>query len=508
MNILMGNKKDQIKIGIILSYVATAINSVITLAFTPVVIRLLGKSEYGLYNISNSVVSYLGLLSFGFSSSFIRFYSRAKQSKDEDEIARVNGMFMIVFCIIAILALIAGGFVVENIEVVFGESLSVEEITRSRILIGILVVNIAITFPAYVFEANVMANERYLFQKIIRIIRIGVNPFIALPLMLLGYGSYGLVLATLTMTIVDLVANIWYCKKYLHIRFLFRNLNISIFKEIAVFSSYIFLNMLVDQINWNLDQLILGAKKGTSNVAVYSVGSQLNTCYLAIASTVSSVYIPRIHKLVLQGKEREISDLFVAIGRIQFMILGTILGGFVVLGRYFILNIFAGEGYSNSWVVALWLMAPATIPYMQLLGVEIQRAKNQHKFRSIVYAALAVVNGCVSYLICPKWGEVGCAAVTGISMLIGPGLIMNWYNSKYIGLDIRRFWREILSIVPAFVILMFISMVISWIVPISNFVTFIVEGCVFVLLAGILLWKMAFNENEKQGIRGMILRKK
>ncbi len=498
---------SQIQIGIVLSYVATAINSIITLAFTPLVIRLLGKSEYGLYNISNSVVSYLGLLSFGFSNSFIRFYTRAKKEKDEDEVARVNGVFMIIFTAIAVLAVVAGTVIVMNLDIIFGAKLSAEELQRSRILIGILVVNIAITFPAYVYEANVMANERYLFQKVIYIIKIGLNPFVALPLILKGYGSYGMVFATLLMTIVSLVSNIWYCKKRLKIRFVFKGINIDVFKEIATFSSFIFLNMLVDQINWNLDQLIIGAKKGTEHVAVYSAGSQLNTCYLAVASTVSSVYIPRIHKLVLEGKKKDISDLFIGIGRIQFIILGIVLGGFWLYGKYFIINIFAGKGYENAYYVALWLMAPATIPYMQLLGVEIQRAKNQHKFRSLVYAVLALFNGIVSYLVCSMWGEIGCAAVTGISMLIGPGIIMNWYNHKYVGLDIPRFWKEILSITPSIVMAVIISFIIREILPVLNMATFLTEGIIYVITLGGALWIFGLNEEEKKGICGILFRK-
>lgn len=497
-------EKSQLKIGIVLSYVATAINSIITLGFTPIVIHLLGKSEYGLYNISNSVVSYLGLLSFGFSNAFIRFYSRAKQKGDEEEVARVNGIFMLVFCVIAVIAVIAGGIVVANLELIFGAKLSSAEIQRSKFLIAILIFNIALTFPSYVFEANVMANERYLFQKIIYILKIGLNPFIALPLILQGYGSFGLVWATLLMTVVNLVANIWYCKRKLKMRFCFRGLDFGIFKEIATFSSFIFLNMLVDQINWNLDQLILGARKGSENVAVYAAGSQMNTCYLAVASTVSSVYIPRVHKMVLEGKKKEISDLFIAIGRVQFMILGTVITGFILFGEFFMVHIFAGAGYENSYYVALWLMAPATIPYMQLLGVEIQRARNQHKFRSIVYAALALINGIVSFLVCPIWGEVGCAAVTGLSVFVGPGLIMNWYNGKYVELNIKKFWQQIMSIVPAFIVAFAVGAIIREIVPIESLEIFLAEGIAFVILVALALWLMAFNKVEKNGILQML----
>ena len=42
--------KNQLKAGIILSYVSTAVTIAIQLIYMPIMIRLLGKSEYGLYN--------------------------------------------------------------------------------------------------------------------------------------------------------------------------------------------------------------------------------------------------------------------------------------------------------------------------------------------------------------------------------------------------------------------------------------------------------------------------
>lgn len=500
------NGKSQIKIGIVLSYVATGVNSLITLAYTPLIIRLLGKSEYGLYNISNSIVSYLGILSYGFSNAFIRFYSRAKQDGNEREVARVNAIFFLIFCAIGIIAIVAGGIVVVNLDFFFGAKFVGEELKRLKILVTILIVNIGLTFLSYVFEANVMANERFFFQKVIYIIKIGLNPFVALPLVLYGLGSYGLVIATLIMTIVNLVVNIWYCKNKLNIQFCFHNLNWNILKEIATFSSYIFLNVVVDQVNWNLDQLILGARKGSSNVAVYSAGAQLNTCYLALASTVSSVYIPKVYKMVLKGENKQISDLFIAIGRIQFMILGTIISGFVLFGKFFMTNIFAGNGYENSYYVAICLMLPATIPYMQLLGIEIQRAKNLHQFRSIVYAVIAFVNGFISFLICPFGGEIGCAAITGVSVFIGPGIIMNWYNAKYVKLNITKFWKEIFKLLPIFICCFILGIVIQQVLPIKSIGIFFVEGILFVGIITILLWIFALNKEEKRAINRMIFR--
>ncbi|GFI41918.1 hypothetical protein IMSAGC017_01964 [Thomasclavelia cocleata] len=90
-------KTNQLKIGVILSYVGMIVQNIISIVYTSLMLRLLGKSEYGLYQLVFSVVSYLGLLSFGFGSTYVRFYSRYKVKDDVDGIARLNGMFITIF---------------------------------------------------------------------------------------------------------------------------------------------------------------------------------------------------------------------------------------------------------------------------------------------------------------------------------------------------------------------------------------------------------------------------
>ena len=78
-------KLSQKKVGALLSYVSEAIRILTALIYTPIMLRLLGQSEYGLYQLVHSVVSYLSLLSLGFGSAYVRFFSRAKAKKDAYE---------------------------------------------------------------------------------------------------------------------------------------------------------------------------------------------------------------------------------------------------------------------------------------------------------------------------------------------------------------------------------------------------------------------------------------
>ena len=61
---------NQRKVGVILSYAGQFTKILISIIYTPIMLRLLGQSEYGLYQLVYSVVSYLSLLSLGFSSSY------------------------------------------------------------------------------------------------------------------------------------------------------------------------------------------------------------------------------------------------------------------------------------------------------------------------------------------------------------------------------------------------------------------------------------------------------
>ena len=69
---------NQRKIGSILSYAQIGISILLSILYTPLLIRLLGSSEHGLYNTVASTISMMSILSLGFGSGYIRYYSKYK----------------------------------------------------------------------------------------------------------------------------------------------------------------------------------------------------------------------------------------------------------------------------------------------------------------------------------------------------------------------------------------------------------------------------------------------
>lgn len=460
-------------------------------------LRLLGQSEYGLYNLVASVVSYLGILNFGFGSAYMRYYSRYKVIEDKEKIATLNGMFLIIFSVIGLIAVIAGATLAFNTEFIFGNKLNSVELNKSKILIFILVINLAISFPNIVFTSHVMANERFIFQKILQILKTIAHPFVVLPILLMGYGSVGMVVATTFLNIAIEVINVRYSLKTLQMKFKFLNFDFKLMREMIIFSSYIFINLIIDQVNWNVDKFILGRFYGTVSVAVYGLAAQLNSYYSSISTTVSGVFIPRIHRLVaISNDNKALTELFTRIGRFQFIMVSLISTGLIFFGRPFI-YMWAGRNYSDSYPIVLLLIIPVTIPLIQNIGIEIQRAKNMHKFRSWLYLFIAVANVIISIPLAKKYGGLGAAAGTSISLIIGNGFIMNWYYHTRIGLNIIFFWEEIFKFIPSLVIPIILGVIINQYVDLYNIKSFIIYSFIYGSVFCLSMWLWGMNTYEK-----------
>ena len=497
---------DQKKAGVLLSYGQTVLFTAISLVYTPVMLRLLGQSEYGTYTLVNGFISNLSLMSFGLGSAYVRYYTRAEASDGEDGVAKINGMFMTIFLVIGLLSLLVGGVLVANVHRIFAAKLTPREIETARVLMALLVVNIAVSFPCSVFTSYITARERFLFQRLVSMIRTVLNPIVMLPLLLMGLGSVSLVLVTLLLSVVTDVSSALYCRKKLGMRMRFGHFDFALLREMAGFSFFIFLNMIIDQINWTVDTTLLGIISGTAATAIYGVGSQLHRYYMTISTSISGVFVPQINRIVARGEgDDALTRLFTRVGRVQFMLLMLVLTGFIFVGEPFI-EAWGGGAYAGAYPIALLLMAPVTVPLIQNLGIEIQRAKNMHQFRSKVYFVMALFNVAISIPLGMRYGGLGCAMGTAISMLLCNGLVMNWYYHTHIGLDMVYFWRRILSIVPALVPPVLLGLLVLRLHSFTGYGGVLLFALPYCAVYAASVYLLAMNEDERQMVRGIARR--
>lgn len=495
-------KVNQLKSGVILSYAQMILSNLISIIFTPIIIRILGQGEYGVMSLASAIIGYLSLLNLGLGGSYNYFYYKRKKEANEDGIAKLNGMYITIFSVIALVVFIAGMAIIFNARSVLGNELTENELEIAKKLMFISVLSMAITLPTSVFGSYIFVHEKFIFARVVGIIFIILTNVVKLSLLFMGFRSVAITIGIFVVTMVNTLVTVIYSVKVLKFKFNFSGFQLTMLKSMFTFSFLIFLNQIVDQINWSIDKYVIARFYGAASVAVYSIGSSLNSYYVTISSTISNVFSPRINKMVsAQTDDKSLTDLMIKVGRIQFFVLSLIFSGLVFFGEFFIVGYYAGTGYEEAYKVVLILCAPVTIPLIQNVGIEIQRAKNKHRFRSIIYVIMAFFNLGISIPLCKHFGIIGCAIGTAIGIILANVITMNIYYHKKLGLDMIRFWKSILSILPSEILPVLFGIFILKVVKVDTLPEFLIFGVLYVLVFSASVWFISMNESEKSMIK-------
>lgn len=465
--------KKQLKAGVVLSYAQIAISIVVGLVYIPIMINMLGDEEYGLYSTVTATISMLTILSLGFNSSYIRYYAKYKKSNDTESIYKLNGLFLIIFLIIGAIGFICGIFLTYNLGLVFDQGLTASQYETAKVLMLLLTINLTVSFPMSVFQSIISAHERFVFLKLFGMTKTILSPVVSIIALYMGYKSVAIVSITLAISIGTDILYFLYVVYRLKNKFIFRGFEKGIFKDLFAYTAFIAINLIVDQINWAIDKPILVRFKGPAVAGIYSIGFSLYNYYMMFSNATSGLFAPKVHRIANENKEnvaeqkRMFSDLFTRVGRIQFLILSLLATGFVFFGKAFV-RFWIDDGYDNGYYVAMILILSATIPLIQNVGIEIQRALNKHQFRSIVYLIMACINVVLTIFAVQKYGEIGAAASTAVSLVVANGLIMNIYYHKKCNINILCFWKNILRQSVGLIIPVAFGVVIMLFVEISS----------------------------------------
>ncbi len=451
---------NQLKAGAFLSYVSIGLNNVVGLLYTPFMLRMMGQSEYGLYSLVASVVAYLTVLDLGFGNAIVRYTAKFRAEGKIREQYEMFGMFFLLYIGIGILVLLVGAGLYFNIDRLFGATMNENELYKIRVMMLLMVFNLAFTFPMSIWGAVITAYENFVFQKLVNIARIILNPLAMIVMLMIGYRAIGMVVVTTIFNIITLLINYWYCKKKINIRVRFGHFRWGFLKEVSIYSFWIFIDSLVTRYYINIGQLVVGIYCGSLVVAIYALAIQLLLMYSSFSSAINSLLLPKITTLVANNSSSdELSSLFIRIGRIQFFVISFILVGFVIFGREFIV-LWGGVNYYKTYYIALLIFIPFSFDLITNVGITILQAKNKLKYRSIPMLITAFVGIMIMFPMTDKFGVWGCAVVTSASILISNVIISNIMFYKIVNINVlkmvkdfgKMLWFPVLSIIFCFFI--------------------------------------------------------
>lgn len=496
----MSDNKKQLYKGAILSYLLIAVQFIAGLLYTPVILHQLGAQKYGVYSLCTSFTGYLTIFNAAVNAAYVRFYVQAKTRGDR-EIPKINGLFSKIFILLAIIAFGVGLMLDFFAEYILGNKITATEYRTIHNCFFLLSFNVAIAILNCIYSSLIVAHEEFIFAKTISLINVILNLIIIIPLLYHGYGIEIIIFVQAVTSFIALSANKIFCKKFLKEEFDLRSKDDTLLKEVLIFSGFIVIQSIMDQLNWQIDKFILARTRGTVEVSLYSVGSQFLTYYITISSAMSGIFIAEINRRVSVKGDTEVNILFLNTSRIFAIIVFYIMIAFIIFGKPFI-SLWAGEEHLSSYYVALLLMLPVTVSLTQGTGQDIVRAKNKHAVLTLINCSVCILNVCVSIPLAIRFGAFGSAFGTFLTEIIICIIIKNIYYYKVINLDIKRYFYEMLYIIRGLIIpIIFGSLLIGFRIVQFTYFSLVYWGMCFTILYFLSTWFFVANENERNVLR-------
>ena len=498
INIISMNAYKQIRLGAILSYVSIAVNIFTGLLYTPWMVASIGKSQYGLYTLANSVIS-LFLVDFGLSSATGRYLSKYNAEGDRESAERFLGAVYKLYLLIdaaILVVLIAVFFLMDKIFV----NLTAEELEQFRVVYTISAVFSLVNFPFVTFNGILTAYEKFVPLKIADLLYRLVNVGFSAIVLLLDYGLYALVTVHAVAGLVMMVFKYIVIHRSISLKINFRGISDDLYKEIFRFSFWVTVSSLAARLVIGITPAILGVTADSEEIALFGVVTTIEGYSFVITSAIGGFFMTRISAaLAKNDAEKTLNPLFLSVGKFQYLLLGIVIAGFAVNGKNFIC-LWMGDDYIESFFGIMLIIIPGLFCTPLQIASTMMTVMNKVRKMALVTVLTGIVNVCLAFPLSHRFGVIGACTSIAIAYMVR-NVVQTILYHRELPLDIPRFMKEcyVKMSVPILVTVG-IGLGVNRFIPDGGWGIFLIKAAVTVIIYALTTLCFALNKQERQGL--------
>lgn len=485
--------------GVTLSYMTTFVSLGVSLLLTPIIIRLLGQSDYGLYESIGSFVNYLAVLDLGFGAVVTRYTAKYQQEGDFEARDKFLYTCRNIYLVLCGIILALGACLYVFLDDAFGKSFTPEELSRAKLLYVIVLFTTAISIFSQVYKGLLNGVQLFIWPRIIQLIKAVLSKVVSIVILYWGANSVGFTAVILVFEIVSCILLMY--KAHQTVTFVRNRMPKKQLFEILTFTSYLFVLAIVGQIYWQIDKLVLGMILGTISVAIYSAALNIENILRNVSSSIKDVLIPKAAQITEEQIKTTTltTDFMIKSGRIILMVYGLMVIGITVLGEKFI-YLWLGEDYVSATPL-LWILGYSTLlPTVLLPGEELCKTFNRHGPLTLIYLLVSILNIVLTVVMVKSMGLYGAAYSTAIGLIVGNVIVSLAYFKKVLNINVTKL---LFSTFHGITIILIIVGVIGYgvdkyIMSSYSWFNLCIEGVIMVFSFFMLMHFFGFNNFEKQ----------
>ena len=486
------------KMGITLSYVNTFLSMVFGIILSSYLIRALGDTEYGVYQTVTAFANYLLILELGTGTITQRNVVICYQNGDQEGIDKTISTMWLITIILSLAISVISIFFYCSIDDLYRNTMSPDQVQYAKKIFFFFMGNLLLTFLTQTLNGYALGVKKFSFAQIARLARVVIRTVTIIGITVFYRHSIVIAAVDFLLSLVCFLLTFNFCRRKcsMHIR-------ISLFDKSIIAESLplclaLLLQSVIQQANNSVDKVIIGARLSVASVAVYSVAQQIYSIFISVMIAPVTMYLPQVAEDLNKGlNKRHFTNTLIQPTRLITLISGTILFGFIAVGKQFII-VFYGREKIQAWIYALILIVPLFLSMTNGVVINILYITKKRLVRSLVLFGITLENIILTWIWVNRFGVIGAVMATAITMFVGEAIILNIYYDLALNIGIfRLYWIAYHKTIP---ILAASAASAYWI---SNFFSsplmgMLAGGCLYVAVAAMLLYKFSLTIPEKQ----------
>jgi O-antigen/teichoic acid export membrane protein len=409
------------------------ISILIPIFITPYILNGLGKDQYGLWVLLNSIIIYFSLSSFGFTTTMLREISSCLNN--HEKISKIVSVTFYSFVVFSLLVFLFFILIYLNFDALFKIDDNLVEMAKGVFFITFLI--FIFSFFASIYDNILFASNKLYIKNLLDIAK---NILIAISSVLvvyLEYTIYEIALASFFITLLYLICVVLFSRKGVFYTISWDNFDLNIFKNMIRPSLHYFILSIAGLIIFNSDNIIIGAFISLSAVAVYSIGYKVVDTVQKLIFKIVDIFMPNI-AVLYEKKEYETILKF----HNKLMVISILFSIPIYLLLYFL----------NQWLLTLWVGSENVIEqeimtifilfsfvhvWVHVSAVFVA-ALGIHRETSYIALVEAFLNILLSIIFAEFYGLMGIALGTLIAHLLTSAWFVNFWFYKNINRCIRN----------------------------------------------------------------------
>jgi len=498
---------NQKRIGILLSYLNLIMGMVVNIILLPFLISSLGDVDYSLYKVMQSFAGPLSMFHLGISTivmrSIVQFGSDEEYTLKDKQ--NTMALSLLASWMMATLVGLVGTGMCMAIPGIYGENYAHESVVLGQQIFILFMCSTILHIMTDAFSGCMVGHEKFIAVSSVQLLKTVFKAILWIICLLFEMGVLWIAAVDLLISLTTFLFSAGYAIFVLREKPRFYYFDRKKLLEIFSFGLAILLQAVVNQVNNNVDNMILGAYvSDKAIVTMYSSALTVYSIYNSLVAVIANFFVPKATRLIQKNASgAELTDFVVAPGRFQAVIAVACIVGFALFGRNFI-TVWIGYKYIDAYWVTLMLMIPVTIPLVENTMISVLDASLKRIYRSVTLVIMAALNVVFSLSLVSMIGFWGAAIGTVISLVIGHGFLMNIYYAKTFGLQIGRMFHSIFKgILPAGLLAALLCLPFSLFLP-NTVLLFLMKCIAFIVLYGVFLLLFGLNSDEKNLVLKML----